>query len=710
MILVGALEAEAPQRAQPGEVIVSRGFISRQIIPRSPLRDELVYANGHPTVPWLLRAVRAYERAARGAHSGLRIRIGDVALGPNRTVEFVPDIGLAETLACDPVLAEIAGPQGWCQPARGVHLAIRGIAGSDGARKADASQATADVALGIIRAAIALPQQLTTTPMPTIAANLADQFPLSANARRFCGYYREDAFAGRDAALKQLHDWHANATGPRCAMVHARAGRGKSALLVRFYDRLMAQGRNVCFFPISLRFGTDTEQVFLHEMARFFAWIHGEQQPTHTEPLETLRHRVLHEYMRRDLPEGIKATLIIDGIDETANWKVDLYLLPAPPPKGLSILVSVRAQNLNPLSDPTRRQIAWDQPNLATFVQLEPLRLDDVKQILAKDKVSDNVARVVHERSEGDPLLVQLYARDIADGRAITLAHDANAQPTGLRGYLTDWWEHQEKLWGSNSARNREAAERVMSVLAMARGPMTRDDISELLEDHKAGEITKALKDSRRFVLEVGESTDNRKPTYVLHHIGLARYYREEYLKQEERDSIEQQFLDYGKRTLDAIFANNGPATNISTYLLRFYGLHLEQAVEKQWNGALDNLIALCDPRWMRASREMDPSLASFAADADRAFEALLKSDTKRFRDGEVLAYIPQTIRALFCAATARRTMATMPAGLVGQLVERGIWSTQTGLSLAKTSSQRTSDIQEATNDGQAVRRRTISR
>lgn len=701
VLLVGALDAEARHRAKPGDVIVSRALIPEvSWRTQSPLRKDLSYGNPHSTVPWLFRAVRKYERAASGAR-GYRIRIGDVALGAIQTVESIPEWSLGHTLVCDPVLAEAAGPQMSFQYAQGVNLAIRGIAGSGGVLKSDASQASADVALGVIRAAIAIPPQLNATPAPTIAAASSDPFPLSAEARRFRDHYRLDTFAGRDVALKQLHDWQANTTGPRCAMVHAPAGRGKSALLVRFYDALIAQGRTVCFFPISLRFGTDTERAFWQEIARFFASLHSEQPPTNMEPLETLRERVSRGYMCRELPSGVAATLIVDGIDETSNWKVDRYTFPAPPPKGLSILVSVRAQHDDPLADRIRLQIGWNQPDQASFVKLEPLRPEDVKAILEessekssrKFKFNDSMAKAIHERSEGDPLLVQLYAHDLAEGREITFANNADAHPTGLRGYLTDWWEHQEKLWGNDAARNRQAAESVMSVLAMARGPMTRDDISALSDRHNAREITTALKDLRRLVLEVGESTGNQKPKYVFHHIRLAWYYREEYLDPEERDKIENQFLDYGKRLVDAILAKDNPSTTNSAYIVRFYGLHLEQAVEKRWNGALDSLVRLCDPKWMRASREIDPSLASFAADADRAFEALLKAENRRFQAGEALAYISQTIRALFCAATARRTMATMPHGLVGQLVERGIWSTQAGLALAKTSSERTSDI-----------------
>jgi len=68
-------------------------------------------------------------------------------------------------------------------------------------------------------------------------------------------------FGGRDGALKMLDTWLAESTP--YLLLAAPAGRGKSALLVRWLDSLKTrEDLALAFVPVSIRFGTNMERVF----------------------------------------------------------------------------------------------------------------------------------------------------------------------------------------------------------------------------------------------------------------------------------------------------------------------------------------------------------------------------------------------------------------------------------------------------------------
>lgn len=63
---------------------------------------------------------------------------------------------------------------------------------------------------------------------------------------------------------------------PRRLLLWADAGRGKSALLVRWLERL-APRRQVILLPISIGFGTNRPDLFYHALATALAAVLGEE-------------------------------------------------------------------------------------------------------------------------------------------------------------------------------------------------------------------------------------------------------------------------------------------------------------------------------------------------------------------------------------------------------------------------------------------------
>ena len=86
-------------------------------------------------------------------------------------------------------------------------------------------------------------------------------------------------FGGRGSELAALDTWLDDPQAPPRCLVTAPAGRGKSALLVRWAERLQQRGLlqapgaivldgwNLVFVPISIRFGTNAQEVFYHALA-----------------------------------------------------------------------------------------------------------------------------------------------------------------------------------------------------------------------------------------------------------------------------------------------------------------------------------------------------------------------------------------------------------------------------------------------------------
>ncbi|MDV0440819.1 hypothetical protein, partial [Xanthomonas sacchari] len=100
-------------------------------------------------------------------------------------------------------------------------------------------------------------------------------------------------FGGRDDALAQHDAWLDNQSAPARLVLAAPAGRGKSALLVHWVQRLEQAGRlgpdagawQLVFVPISLRFNTNRPEVFYEALAARLAEILDQSlQPAHTDP------------------------------------------------------------------------------------------------------------------------------------------------------------------------------------------------------------------------------------------------------------------------------------------------------------------------------------------------------------------------------------------------------------------------------------------
>jgi hypothetical protein len=93
-----------------------------------------------------------------------------------------------------------------------------------------------------------------------------------------------------------------NLTDVAILRLAAPAGRGKSALLVRWLDVLQARGDlELAFVPVSIRFGTNMERVFYASLAARLAWLHGDSVPSNSETSTEVYRGLVNDYLSKSL-------------------------------------------------------------------------------------------------------------------------------------------------------------------------------------------------------------------------------------------------------------------------------------------------------------------------------------------------------------------------------------------------------------------------
>jgi hypothetical protein len=195
-------------------------------------------------------------------------------------------------------------------------------------------------------------------------------------------------FGGRDEDLQRLHAFHRGSAAH--AVLCAEAGRGKSALLLRFAWRLDQQGSAVAWLPVSLRFGTHRSSVL---------------DALLTARLQALTGRTEHWRDLLTSHDALPALVLLDGLDELQDGGLLEALRRIPLAPGVKLLVSARKLVAR---DGTgwAGHLGWSD---ATVLGLDPLAYTGVAA-LTSAVGAGHLASEVMRRSGGDPLLVRLCA------------------------------------------------------------------------------------------------------------------------------------------------------------------------------------------------------------------------------------------------------------------------------------------------------------
>lgn len=146
--------------------------------------------------------------------------------------------------------------------------------------------ATAKLLQACREAMIRLPSPPASTqrPAPAASARHSDfgPFEYSGRIKNFVAGYlgtpdEPVPFGGRDQEMAQLTAWVDDDKETPYLLLTAPAGRGKSALLVRWRALLQERGDiAIVFFPVSVRFETNLARVVFSSLSAVLAHLHGE--------------------------------------------------------------------------------------------------------------------------------------------------------------------------------------------------------------------------------------------------------------------------------------------------------------------------------------------------------------------------------------------------------------------------------------------------
>jgi hypothetical protein len=491
-------------------------------------------------------------------------------------------------------------------------------------------------------------------------------------------------FGGRVRDFEQLNAWLSTTQATPYMLLAAPAGRGKSALLLRWCQKLLAQ-RNlaIAYFPVSIRFRTNLAGVAFPSLVALLASLHGEKVPTDPNLHEDVWRGLFTEYIKRPLPDGRSLLLVLDGIDEAADWSAGPDLFPLDPPPGLRIVLSARYLANDQDANAWLKRLGWTRPGLARTLELYPLDRTGIASVLMQmgfplDLLSSrvNIVSELYRLSEGDPLLVRLYVDDLWErGEAAVRfqPEDLHTIRPGLSGYFERWWKDQRLLWSKKAPQREATAQIVLNLLAGALGPLSKKDILSLASgemDLQAGELEQHLIPLARFV-----TGDGVHQGYVFSHPRLANYFLEERLSNEERQEVEQRFLTWGEQTLEALNEHSLPPEQASPYIIQYYGAHLERA-----QAAAPALLALVSNGWRRAWEKLDRANAGFLGDVERAWRAAERENRAAIAAGHTLPYLGDEIRCLLSQVSINSVTSNISPRLMLEAVKTNIWTPAQGL------------------------------
>ncbi|GCE30249.1 hypothetical protein KDA_57330 [Dictyobacter alpinus] len=491
-------------------------------------------------------------------------------------------------------------------------------------------------------------------------------------------------FGGRTKDVASLDRWLEDPRAEPYLLLAAPAGRGKSALLLRWCQQLFArQQLAIAYFPVSIRFRTNLAGVTFPALVALLASLHGEHIPADPNISEEVWRSLLAAYLMRPLPAGRRLLLVLDGVDEAADWSAGAQLFPSNPPPGLRIVVSARSLANDQDTRAWLARLGWGEQGLARTLELMPLDRPGIANVLAQmgfplDLLSERIDMIseLYRLSEGDPLLVRLYVDDLwkrGEQTSQFTTTDLHSIQPGLSGYFELWWKDQRQLWQDEAPQREATMQTMLNLLASALGPLSKRDLVSLTaqqENFREAEIEPHLAPLARFV-----TGDGVHQGYVFSHPRLGSYFYEERLNTAERQAIEQRFLNWGEQTLAALNTETLAPQAASPYIIQYYGAHLDRA-----QASTETLLSLVSNGWRRAWETLDRAQSGFLSDVERARQAAELEDKEAASSSEPLPYLGDEIRGLLCQVSVNSMTNSISPRLMLEAVKTGVWTPAQGL------------------------------
>jgi hypothetical protein len=447
-------------------------------------------------------------------------------------------------------------------------------------------------------------------------------------------------FGGRDHELARLDAWlYDSGAASRC-LVSGPAGRGKSALLVRWIERLQRSGAlaethstppassHLVFVPISIRFGTNTQQVFYQALAERLAMVARQALERPATDAASFYADKVRDLLNELAQSNQRVLVVLDGLDEALGGEFDGTIFPRVLPPAVRVLISARWQLGDSDSSGWICRLDWDANVKCEAINLERLDGSAIGQILvgmgapldivATDR---NLVLRLAELTEGEPLLVGFYATDLwrrgESATPVTRA-DLDALRPGFGAYFDRWLTNQQTAWRAAGEHvNQRDVDAVLMILAFAYGPLQGTDLLALAR--RFPETTPALlsrqllEPLRRFI--VGSGGPERG--YVLSHPRIGEHLQ----AQQFRDAIQfvhRAYAGWGREIVAEVNRRPDSATSVPSYLLQFLCRHLHVA-----GATTDDFLRLVEDGWRRAWEHYGGGPTGFAGDVRAAWDAV---------------------------------------------------------------------------------------
>lgn len=499
------------------------------------------------------------------------------------------------------------------------------------------------------------------------------------------GVNRRVPFGGREAELAALDEWLDDADAPPSLLLAAGAGRGKSALLLHWaQSRVGHQDWVILFFPISIRFRTNLATVFFSSLTAFLGSLHEDMRVLRPDtPPEELRGRMA-ELLSRPLPAGRRLLLVLDGLDEAADWQPGSDLLPAQRRSGARVIVSARWLAGDTSTAAWLRRLGWDAPGAARAMELGGISPDGVAgvlqhmgQPLSTLAAREDIVTELHRLSEGDPLVVRLYVDDLTHlvpGRPAVDVEDLRRLNPGLKGFFDRWWDDQLSLWGGRAPLRQRQVQELLNLLSAALGALTLDDLIGLsppdLELNRWA-LDEALEPLRRFI--VG---DGRTQGLVFSHPRLA-YHLRDALSRTERKQLDERFIRWCESEVARVSPGMRDDEAPPEYVLLHFSAHLARSHQPATRYA-PLLTKVWKDGWQRLG-----ALSGYRADLQRLWDTLLVASA----DGDGSTAMPVfglMVRCALCIVSAREVTQSTPVEMAAALVRLGLWGWHGALGYAR--------------------------